>query len=415
MLSNPSIALALSSSAQFIVLHPNYRKRYHLLSSALTNSAFSPIYLDVHTKETTWQQFWQLLSQAYCEQAALHLPEPSQLGSPEVAASYLCNLLATRAPHLLILDSSDNLQPDSCRSFFAALVERLPQPSKVILIGRTWLAELLGRASHNAVICYPTAEAAMLHDYSTIPADRHLLEVYAHADGRIVVDGVESKNWEGQLPRALFYFFIDRGMVTRDAIFQSFWSELSEREATNVFHVTKRKIHEMLGFNLTVYCSGYYHIAPEIDLRYDSQVFLNLIQQGESAEPEEGIPLLESAIRLYRSDFLRGLKGQWIEQRRDQLRAQMAEACAVLGRFYEQTERDLKAINAYERALAIQPYREEWARPLMSLYAMHRQPKRGLAVFERLEAALLKQNAPADKPKLDKRTQDLAAKLRRML
>ncbi|MFQ3536225.1 MAG: bacterial transcriptional activator domain-containing protein [Aggregatilineales bacterium] len=395
-------------SEPVIVLHPNYRNQRKLLPGLLADEAFTPVYAATQLPATTWPQLWQLLVGALCEQAALdlrELPEPS----PETAAERLCCLL--ERPYLLILDEIDNLEQESCSAFLAALAQRLPQHSKLILIGRRWPSELIAQLPDKSfVACYPLSELAMLFDYRTTPSNSKLLEVYAHADGRVLVNGVEVTGWEGYLPRALFHFLVDRGMVTRDEIFQSFWAELNNREATNVFHVTKRKIHEILGFNLTVYQNGYYRIAPDIDLHYDSAIILDQIQQSEIAEIDEAIALLENALKLYRSDFLRSLNGNWVISRRAALRNQMAEAFGMLGKLYERAERHIRAINAYERAVSMQPYREDWAHQLMSLYASQRQAAQGLRVLERLERALLQQMGRA---RLDKRTQQLAAKLRR--
>lgn len=402
----------LRSSKPLVVIHPSYRNRYALLPNLIIQNTFVPIYATVQTPNATWQVLWQLLAQATSEQIGLGLRTLPDGAPPEVAAQQLCEALGAHSAYLIVLDAADRLQQDSCRPFLAMLVQQLPRHSKIILIGRAWLADLLKQVSAEAVACLPVLEPSMLFDYSALPADVRLLEVYAHAGGRVLVNGAEVNNWEGQLPRILFHFFVDHGIATRDEIFQTFWSELPLREATNVFHVTKRKVHQILGFDLTVYQNGYYCLAPEIELRYDTTRFLELIQQSDAAEPEQAIPLLESAVRLYRNDFLRGLNGGWIEARRAALRNQLAEAFGALARLYEGAERDVQAIGAYERGLAIQPYREDWARNLMSLYAKHKQAKRGVVVFERLERALQKQMG---KVKLDKRTQELAAKLRRML
>lgn len=400
----------LQIARTLIVLHPNYRSRYKILPSLLANQAFLPVYLIIPERATTWEQLWRLLGQALREQTTLNLCEMPENSSPEAAARHLCRAL--QRPHLIVLDAADNLEQGSCSPFFAALAQDLPQHSKAILIGRAWLADLIARLPNKTLVrCYPTSEPAMLFDYRTASSGSKLLEVYAHADGRVLVNGVEVRGWEGYLPRALFYFFVDRGIATREEIFESFWGELDRREATNVFHVTKRKVHEILGFSLTVYQSGYYRIAPNIELHYDVAMFLDRIQRGDLAEPEEAVALLESAVKLYRKDFLRGLNGGWIAIRRADLRNQLADALGTLGRLYSRAERHMQAINAYERALSIQPYREDWAYNLMNLYAMQRQAVRGLAVFERLERALVRQLGRA---KLDKRTQELVAKLRRM-
>ena len=72
-------------------------------------------------------------------------------------------------------------------------------------------------------------------------------------------------------------------MVTRAEIFQTFWPNLTTREATNVFHVTKRKISEVLGTELTVYGSSFYHISPQIQLSYDVSLFNQLVQDSDTA------------------------------------------------------------------------------------------------------------------------------------
>ncbi len=399
----------LESPKPLLILHPSYRNRYRLLPELLAQRA-APIYLLVQEQATTWQRLWQLLAQALSEQAACALPELPPGVSAEAAAKHLCTLIAEQPPHLFIIDAVDNLQSASCSAFLTALAEYLPAHNKIVLIGRVWLPDLIAVRAH--AVCYPTSEAAMLFDYANLPADGgRLVEVYAQGRGRVLVDGVEIGDWEGQLPRALFYFFVDRGIATRSEIFQSLWPDLPEREATNVFHVTKRKIHALLGFNLMVYQDGYYRVAPEIDLRYDVSLFLTQIQQSEVAETEEAIALLENAVRLYRKDFLVGLNAEWVSGRRAVLRNQLAEAFGALGRLYERVGRHIQAISAYERALAIQPHREDWARPLINLYIVYRQARRGIAVFERLERALQRQTG---KVKLDKRTQELVAKLRRL-
>src|SRR5260370_15199033 len=144
----------------------------------------------------------------------------------------------------------------------------------------------------------------MLPRFGAQRADRALLEVYALGLGHASINGRKIDRWDGALPRSLFFYFIDRGMVTRDEIFQTFWPTLSIREATNVFHVTKRKISEILGFDLTVYWSGFYRISPDIDLYYDVVKFVEDVQNSVVANDHDGIQLLERAIDLSRGLFL---------------------------------------------------------------------------------------------------------------
>lgn len=114
---------------------------------------------------------------------------------------------------------------------------------------------------------------------------------------QVLVDGVAVNNWDGVIPREVFFIFIlfaavfnpervGRGL-TRDEIFTHIWPGLSVKDATNVFHVTKRKIAEVLSnaagreVMLTVYPVGHkeYYLHPSIELECDvlsvAQGFMN--------------------------------------------------------------------------------------------------------------------------------------------
>src|SRR5690606_15826942 len=79
---------------------------------------------------------------------------------------------------------------------------------------------------------------------------RPQLEVYSLGRGYALVNGQMITNWDGALPRNLFFYFMDHPLVTRDEIFATFWPNLSVKEATNVFHVTKRKISERISLKV---------------------------------------------------------------------------------------------------------------------------------------------------------------------
>ena len=106
---------------------------------------------------------------------------------------------------------------------------------------------------------------------------RPQLEIYALGRGYAFVNGQEITNWDGALPRNLFFYFVDHPLVTRDEIFATFWPKLSVKEATNVFHVTKRKISERISgkvggsksYELTQYQAGFYMPSEKVVRHYD--------------------------------------------------------------------------------------------------------------------------------------------------
>jgi DNA-binding SARP family transcriptional activator len=227
----------------------------------------------------------------------------------------------------------------------------------------------------------------MILDY-TNALNRAVLEVRALGPGRVLINGRLVEHWDGVLPRMLFFYFIDRGMTTRDEIFQTFWPNLSTREATNVFHVTKRKISEILGADLTVYWSGFYRISPDLDLHYDVVKFAEAVQNAAVADDDEAVSLLQNAIALYNGPFLSMMEQPWVSQRRDELGASYAEALAGLARIYKKHDSRLDALGYYLRAAATSPQREDLARSIMELYRDLGRPRDALDAYRRLETEL---------------------------
>jgi len=121
---------------------------------------------------------------------------------------------------------------------------------------------------------------------------RPQVEVYSLGRGYALVNGQPITNWDGALPRNLFFYFMDHHLVTRDEIFSTFWPELSVKEATNVFHVTKRKISERISmkvegnknYELTQYSAGFYVPSDKVIRHYDVGDFRRL-SNGQWSQP----------------------------------------------------------------------------------------------------------------------------------
>src|SRR5690606_6927887 len=214
----------------------------------------------------------------------------------------------------------------------------------------------------------PSIESMMLWDYAQRDsAEGALLEVRALGAGRVQVNGQPVTAWDGILPRSLFFYLVDRGMVTRAEIFQTFWPNLNVKEATNVFHVTKRKISEVLGTDLTVYWSGFYHVSSKIQVSYDVSMFTQMAQDSAIASTEESIRLLEEAIGLYRGDFLTALDSSWVSDRRQDLTQSYGEALIGLAKCYERVNNPQRSLVLYLRAAMTNRQREDIAFNIMRL------------------------------------------------
>ena len=109
---------------------------------------------------------------------------------------------------------------------------------------------------------------------------------------------------------------MDHPLVTRDQIFDVFWPTLSVKEATNVFHVTKRKINERLGYDLTQYASGFYSHNERVQNYYDVAAFTTSIEDAMMADEREEARHWQQAVDLYRAPFLHKLDMDWAIERR---------------------------------------------------------------------------------------------------
>jgi two-component SAPR family response regulator len=171
-------------------------------------------------------------------------------------------------------------------------------------------------------------------------------------------------------------------MTTRAEIFQTFWPMLSTREATNVFHVTKRKISEVLGRDLTTYWSGFYRISPDIELSYDVRQFSELLQTSAIADPNDAEEQLIRAVALYRDTFLSSTDLPWAKQRREELAMDYADALTELGDLLANRDEIDYALGHYLRALAINKQRTPLAKKIMKIYHKTDQHAAAIALYD---------------------------------
>ncbi|MBN1287128.1 MAG: bacterial transcriptional activator domain-containing protein [Anaerolineae bacterium] len=269
-------------------------------------------------------------------------------------------------------------------TFFQNLAAALPDGSQLILCTR----QLPQRPWRDLLVAESTV---ILNDYD-VPIEseegKPLLEVYALGAGNALINGEAITSWDGALPRNLFFFFVDRPLVTRDEVFATFWPDLSVKEATNVFHVTKRKISERLDHELTSYNSGFYIPSGQMDVHYDAVEFLEAIEQASTLSDEEAFKNYRHALNLYRGDFLSGLDMDWAVERRQALKTSYAQALIALGRICKRQDRNEEALGYFLRALHETPEREDIHREVMALYVKLGRPTDAKAQYRRLAAEL---------------------------
>jgi two-component SAPR family response regulator len=289
------------------------------------------------------------------------------------------NAHAGKSPLIVYIDEFDRIPyDDNLNIFFRELVDTLHANVQIALSSRLlthqpWydfiskgMAVVLGTERRKDDLIFRVEEQI-----------KPQLEVYALGRGYVLANGQPIANWDGALPRNLFFYFMDNPLVTRDEIFETFWPGLSIKDATNVFHVTKRKISERIGmkidesgsYELTQYGSGFYTPSDKLVRHYDVNDFESAVERALlTMDEREEVMLLSRAIDLYKGPFLQGLEMKWMVERRDRLRTLYGQALISVGRIAKKRGEPEKALGLFVRALKETPEREDIHREVMSLY-----------------------------------------------
>ncbi len=374
-----------SAGKKIVLIYPwtNYRNLFltYFLSSAQDGLLYYRI-SDEQISLHTWlgglvTEFKSVLGNfGNNVQQALKENKPSVLG--EALAADLADY-GDGEPLILFIDELDRVAMDAnFNQFMRALVAALSNDVQIAFSSRLLTYQpWYDMVTRGEAIVLGTDQRRddMMFTVETTPKPQ--LEVYAFGRGHALVNGQPITNWDGALPRNLFFFFMDHPLITRDEIFETFWPDLSVKDATNVFHVTKRKITERISmkvmesgnYELTQYNSGFYMPSDKVVRHYDVGDFQEAIDKSLVAGSEkEEVALLSRAIDIYKAPFLQTIEMKWVIDRRDSLRQMYAQALIGMGRIYQHHDEAQRAIGFFTRALKETPEREDIHRQVMSLY-----------------------------------------------
>lgn len=377
----------------FILIYPRHRNRAALVALLLDHYGQQVVYYSLNASDTTLADWLRhLVSDAT-------IPTPfgaqtlaaldSEARPEDLAAALVADLTqALGTSFLLLLDQFDVLTFDAAVSrFFRALADLLPAGGQVAINAR-----LLDVQPWSDLVRFGRAavlgnDRAMNGGIFGDEEGRAQLEVFALSGGHVYMDGRPILSWEGSLPRYLFYFFVDHPMVTRNQIFSVFWPKMGVKEATNVFHVTKRKVSERLGHELTNYHAGFYVPSPKLAVHYDVRLFENALNAAIEYEAEAPA-LWYKAVQLYRLPFLPDIDLPWVQQRREELQTRYAQALINLGRHHRKRGELDRALGYLLRALREKPDWEDVHRDVMTIYHQQGRIDDAIAQYQCLERTL---------------------------
>jgi len=386
---------------QVILLHPESRYRSVLVAKLIHEPQMTTFYYALGSGDTSLEAFVNNITHDLATQHSTFGRHVNTLSSDlyqnlnenhQIIIEALAKDIEELSDEefLLILDEYDRSDgADDIQRFIELLADNLPPNCRLVINSRT-----LPRISWLSLVA--KNEATLLLDDSVIQqnlydlreGDDYQLEVYALGPGYVVLDKEPIETWEGHLPRLLFFFALDRPVVTRSEICKAFWPELESDQAVNVFHVTKRRLHKALGLDALVHKGTYYQINPELTLFYDVMDFVETLMKGRNPDTEEPFEAWQRAAKLYRGPFLQGHEDQWIVDRREAFRTGYLEALTSMADIWLDKGRDELALKLYRTAIDEDNSREDLHRQLMHLYNKLGRRAEAVAHYQQLEKSI---------------------------
>lgn len=369
--------IASLENSRAVLLHPNSRYRSTIVARLINSTDHKVFYYALGPDDISVPSFLAGITHDVANQNPMfgrhiNMLEPEDYNNPEkLLETFIRDLSELDAePYILVLDEYDRGDvADDIQWFIERLIARLPDHCRIVINSRT-----LPRLPWVAMIA--EGRALILEDdrlirenfYEIRGRGRQLLEVYSLGPGFVLYNDKPIDTWEGHLPRLLFFFALDRPVITRSEICQAFWPELDTDQAVNVFHVTKRRLHKALDLDVLVHLDGYYRINPELDIDYDVMHFATRLMEGRDANNAERMAAWQKAIDLYRGPFLQGHNDRWILDRRADFQAGYLQALSEMAQYRLDEGRPEQALALFQRAVNENNKREDLHRQIMRLY-----------------------------------------------
>jgi DNA-binding SARP family transcriptional activator len=386
--------------ARVLLLHPRSRYRSVLVARLINSPDENVFYYAMGPDDINVQSFLSGITHDLANQHPTFGRHTNIL--PQNAYNDFDLLLNTFAqdlaeisdqPFLLILDEYDRSDSaDDVQMFVERLIPLLPENCRLVINSRTlprlpWVSMI---AQRRAVLLEDSH--LITRDFYEIETDgKNRLEVFALGPGYVLMNGQPIDTWEGHLPRLLFFFALDRPIITRSEICQAFWPELDTDQAVNVFHVTKRRLHKALNMDVLVHDGGYYRVNPELAIHYDVMDFVGALMAGRDEENANRVAAWQKAIDIYRGPFLQGHTDRWIVDRRKDYQAGYLEALTEMAHVRLSEERPEHALGLFQRALSENPSHEALHREVMQLYTHLGRRSEAAAHYQRLVEELKKE------------------------
>ena len=370
-----------AADAKIVLLHPTNRLRNVLLACLIGDPGIRSFYYSFDLDDINLLNFMTSFTDGMSSQHAtfgrhINLLQSKVLKNPykyfdDVLRAFVRELSEMHdGEYYLILDEFDRAdRADDVQRLIERLSHFLPQRCKLVINSRTlprmpWLSMI---AKGHAVILRD--DQLVREDfYQNRNTEGAELKVLSLGPGYVFLGDHLVERWEGHLPRLLLFFTLDRPVVTRNEICETFWPGLDIDQAVNVFHVTKRRLHKALGIDALMHDGTYYRIDPNVPFYFDAFEFIEALMIGRYGEPDDPFEVWQRVANLYRGPFLQGHSDQWILERREAFQFAYIEALENTAAYWAQDGKHELALHTLARALDTDYANEGIHKKLLRLY-----------------------------------------------
>lgn len=177
--------------------------------------------------------------------------------------------------------------------------------------------------------------------------------------------------WPTRRARDILCFIASRRhhRASKDTIIDTFWGETDFDVVEKNFHPTVSHIRKALNSNqplkqnFLLYRDGDYQLNSEFSYRVDVEEFDRLVTEGENARRarqfEQCIAAYDSALALYRGEFMQGSYEPWVEEQRTYYREQYLRLLEALAGVAQTSEDWPKAMQLAQLIIREDQFRED--------------------------------------------------------
>ena len=192
--------------------------------------------------------------------------------------------------------------------------------------------------------------------------------------------------WTTRRARDIFCYIATQKnrRVPKDVLIEAFWGDEDPAVIEKNFHPTISHIRKALNSNqplkqnFITFRDGAYQLNPQFTYQIDTEEFVSVIEQAESAKKDKDDGalrlLLERAHELYRGDFLEGSYDDWAEEQRHFYQEQFSRVLNGLAKQAVADKQWTAALKYSGEILGLDPYREDLHRLTLRVLAAQGKP-----------------------------------------